>query len=114
MNITKIIIRRIILLPGLLWFLAVIGCSKQSFVAPLLVLAIDHEFGTYTAEILKAEGFNEFNADSLTDPKITLQYLNQFDLVILGETAVSKPEMDMFTDYVKSGGNLIEIGRAHV
>ena len=51
--------------------------------APILVLATSANFGTYTGEILKAEGFNEFIIDSLTDNKITPAYLTRFDIVIL-------------------------------
>ena len=83
-------------------------CSveKHSF-SPILVLATNVNFGTYTAEILKAEGFNEFTIDSLTDTKVTLSYLKRFDMVILSETTVSQPYKTILSDYVKAGGNLI-------
>ena len=107
MNHGKCIIRRIILLPGFLMLLAAMSCSHQSSVAPVLVLATDNEFGTYTGEILHAEGFNEFIADSLTDTKVTLSYLNRFDVVILSEMNVTQPYITLLSDYVKAGGNLI-------
>jgi hypothetical protein len=83
-------------------------CSveKHSF-SPILVLATNVNFGTYTAEILKAEGFNEFTIDSLTDTKVTPFYLKRFDVVILSETNVIQPYITLLSDYVKSGGNLI-------
>ena len=65
------------------------------------------KFWTYTGEILKAEGFNEFIIDSLTDNKINPAYLNRFDIVILSETTVTKEQNTMLSDYVKNGGNLI-------
>ncbi len=83
-------------------------CSveKHSFY-PILVLATNVNFGTYTGEILKAEGFNEFTIDSLTDTKVTLSYLNRFDVVILSEMNVTQPYITLLSDYVKAGGNLI-------
>jgi len=75
--------------------------------APILVLATNANFGAYTGEILKAEGFNEFIIDSLTDNKITPAYLTRFDLVILSETPVTKEQNALLSDFVKNGGNLI-------
>ncbi len=73
---------------------------------PILVLATDRNFGSFTGEILKTEGFNEFRMDSLTD-KTKLSYLKKFDVVILAETAVTNPQMEMLASYVKEGGSLI-------
>jgi hypothetical protein len=75
--------------------------------SPILVLATDANFGTYTGEILKAEGFNEYKIDSLTDTKVKTSYLNQFDIVILGETTVSQSAKTLLMNWVKAGGNLI-------
>jgi hypothetical protein len=86
---------------------ALFGCSKQTPIAPILVLANNSDYGTYTSEILKAEGFNDFVCDSLQNPKITPEYLKQFEIVILGETSVSKLNCEVLTDYVNSGGSLI-------
>lgn len=74
---------------------------------PILVLASTAHFGLYTAEILKTEGFNEFQMDSITDSKVTLSYLKKFDVVILAESALTSARNTMLTDYVKGGGNLI-------
>ena len=103
----KCIIRRIILLRGLLVLLTVISCSQQGSVAPILVLATENEFGTYTGELLKAEGFNEFSMDSLTSQKINESYLKQFDIIILAESKVSQAAKKMLSEFVKKGGNLI-------
>jgi hypothetical protein len=83
------------------------GCMSGSSDCPILVLGTNSLFGTYTAEILNAEGFNEFLIDSLTDKKLNLAYLNRFDVVILSEAAVTESQNAMFSNYVKSGGNLI-------
>jgi len=88
-------------------FLFIPSCVTQNTVAPILVLGTNANFGTYTTEILKAEGFNEYIIDSLTDTKVTTPYLNQFDVVILGETAITQSQKAMLVGYVKAGGNLI-------
>ena len=74
---------------------------------PILVLAADRNFGLFTGEILKAEGFNEFQIDSITNSKISLSYLKKFDLVILTENLLTVKQQGMFAGYVKAGGNLI-------
>lgn len=105
--ISNLINRRLFFLYIFILFFEVVGCSKNSSVSPILVLANNTNFGTYTGEILKAEGFNEFHIDSLTDKCVTLEYLHQFDLVILGETAIERPYIDILTNFVKAGGSLI-------
>jgi hypothetical protein len=82
------------------------ACFAKS-VSPILILATNSNFGIYTGEILKTEGFNEFQMDSLNNPEVTLNYLKQFDVVILTETSISPPQKELFTSFVKSGGNLI-------
>lgn len=83
------------------------SCSIENSSAPILLLATDAEFGTYTAEILKTEGFNEFQLDSLSDVNVTDQYLKKFDMVILGKTLVTQTQKSMLSEYVKAGGNII-------
>jgi len=73
---------------------------------PILVLATDRNFGSFTGEMLKTEGFNEFRMDSLTD-KTKLGYLKKFDVVVLAETPVTDLQMEMIARYVKEGGSLI-------
>jgi hypothetical protein len=99
--------RNLMFVTGIMFFLAATGCSKQSSYPPILILTGHSGFGTYTGEILKAEGFNEFMIDSLTDNKLNLAYLNNFDVVILSETAVTKSQKEMLSTFVKGGGNLI-------
>lgn len=74
---------------------------------PMLVIAEDSNFGSFAAEILQTEGFAEYEMDSLTDPKISLLYLQQFDLILLTENAMTNAQRDLFADYVRNGGNLI-------
>ena len=45
--------------------------------------------------------------DSLSDTKVSLKFLKQFDVVILSETLITPAQKKMITTYVKEGGNLI-------
>ncbi len=74
---------------------------------PILVLAGDKSFGPYTGEILKTEGFNEFQIESLADTKITLTFLKKFNIVILTTVSLTNQQTNMLEKYVKEGGNLI-------
>jgi hypothetical protein len=87
----------------------VISCSDKTQVAPILILATDTDFGTYTAEILKTEGFNEFEMNSLSGNKVSTSYLLQFDLVILAESKINAVKQNMVKEYVKNGGKLISL-----
>ena len=107
MNLIKGINRIKIMLSGIMLLLAAMACSKQDAVAPILVLATEHEFGTYTGELLKAEGFNEFIIDSMTGGKVTESYLKRFDIIILAESKVNQAAKEMLSEFVKKGGNLI-------
>jgi hypothetical protein len=95
------------LLPVAILLMGITACSTKSTTPPILVLATNAAFGSYTCEILKTEGFNEFKLDSLTDVNISLHYLKQFDIIILGKTAITQTQKTMFYDYVEEGGSLI-------
>ncbi|MGC1244125.1 MAG: hypothetical protein WA874_21220 [Chryseosolibacter sp.] len=88
---------------------ATMRCSdkQRSESAPILVIASQENFGLYTAEILRTEGFNAFRLDSLRDKKITPDYLQGFDIVILTATQVEDHERALLQDFVRNGGNLI-------
>ncbi|HMG90111.1 MAG TPA: hypothetical protein VK589_08620 [Chryseolinea sp.] len=87
---------------------ALIQCrTKTDAPAPILVLATDENYGSYTCEILRAEGFTSFVRDSITGSEINEAYLKSFDIVILAETSVTQKAADQLTDYVSNGGNLI-------
>ena len=107
MILIKGISRIKIMLSGIILLLAAMACSKQDSVSPILVLATENEFGTYTGELLKAEGFNEFIIDSLASQRVTESYLKQFDIIILAESKVSQSAKKMLFEFVKKGGNLI-------
>lgn len=76
--------------------------------APIL-LAIndrsDHPFGTYLAEILRAEGLNFFRTVRLS--ALDAATLASFSLVILSDGTLTRAESEMFSAYVSAGGKLI-------
>jgi len=84
-----------------------LGCSGKKDNVPILVLATDREFGTYTAEILKTEGFKEFRLDSLASVRVNASYLKRFNAIILAESEISPEAQQMIRRYVIQGGNLI-------
>ncbi len=85
------------------------ACTGEISRVPILILAREADFGTYNGEILKAEGFNEFIIDSIGSRKINKSYLEKFDIVILSEQLKDSLTWNIFSKYVKDGGNLITI-----
>ena len=62
-------------------------------------------FSRYFAEILRAEGLNEFTATDISN--VTPATLNAHDVAILGDGALSPAQAQMLSDWVQAGGNLI-------
>jgi len=73
---------------------------------PVLVVSDSaNPFGSYYAEILRAEGLNEFavrDVDTLT-PAL----LSAYQVVVLSDTAVTSAQVSALTSWVNDGGNLI-------
>lgn len=99
--------RRILILTTFVLFYGISGCGIKYSTVPILILATDNGFGTYTGEILKTEGWNEFAMDSLTSKNVTAKYLNKFELIILAESKIDPPAKEMLFEFVRKGGNLI-------
>src|SRR5262249_29496741 len=73
---------------------------------PILVVTDpSNPFGTYYAEILRAEGLNEFAAADLGT--VDAGTLAAYDVVLLSQMALTSAQVNMFADYVTAGGNLI-------
>jgi N,N-dimethylformamidase beta subunit-like, C-terminal/Domain of unknown function (DUF4082)/Bacterial Ig-like domain/WD domain, G-beta repeat/Bacterial Ig domain len=73
---------------------------------PILVItSAGNPFSTYYAEILRNEGFNEFDVVDIASVSATP--LASYDVVILGEMPLSSAQVTMFTNWVNAGGNLI-------
>jgi len=73
---------------------------------PILVITTTgNDFTQHYQEILRAEGFNSFNAMDVT--QVTSSTLAQYDVAILGETPLTSEQVTMLSDWVTAGGNLI-------
>ncbi len=73
---------------------------------PILVVAsAANPFGNYYAEILRAEGLNEFAVSDIS--LVTPSVLSAYDVVILGDQPLSSAQVTTFSNWVNSGGNLI-------
>ena len=88
-------------------FIVKIDYAAGATQSPIMVLATDKNYGTFTGEILKAEGFNEFQIQSIADSRVTLNYLKKFDVIILTEVSITDSQKEMLSRFVKEGGNLI-------
>src|SRR5262249_19932041 len=76
--------------------------------SPLPILIItrsSNKFTQYYQEILRAEGFNNFNA--LDIAQVTDLILSQYDVAILGEMPLTSSQVTMLSNWVTAGGNLI-------
>jgi hypothetical protein len=71
----------------------------------LIVASASNPFGRYYAEILSAEGLNEFRVTDIT--RVTPEVLAGYDVAILGEMPLTPGTVAMLTQWVSSGGNLI-------
>lgn len=74
---------------------------------PILVLGTKADFSLYTCEILKAEGFNEFDTCLMQEGEMTAEELLYYDIVILGAAAIEAKLAHCLKEYVEKGGNLI-------
>jgi hypothetical protein len=73
---------------------------------PILVISSSsNPFGRYYAEILRAEGLNEFTATDMS--QVTPAILAGYDVAILGEMPLTSSQVAMLTDWVSNGGNLV-------
>ena len=73
---------------------------------PILVISSSsNPFGRYYAEILRAEGLNEFTATDIS--LVTPALLASHDVAILGEMPLTSNQVAMLSDWVSNGGSLI-------
>lgn len=83
------------------------GCNEENLPAPILILASDDDFGTFTGEILRTEGYNEYEIKSLLSDDITAPFLLKHDIVILAQKVTGSSKGEVLRDFVNGGGNLI-------
>ena len=73
---------------------------------PILVISsTSNPFTEYYAEILRAEGLNAFNVTDIN--AVTATTLSAYDVVVLGEMALTMAQVTTLSDWVTGGGNLI-------
>ncbi len=73
---------------------------------PILVVASTaNPFGRYLGEILNNEGLNEYKVTDVTN--VTPAMLGSYDVVVLGDMALSSSQASMFRNWVNGGGKLI-------
>jgi O-glycosyl hydrolase len=81
--------------------------ATKSQQQPILLLSREGSFSAYTGEILKLEGFNEYDIKDADDETITSDYLNSFDVIILPHISINSTLASSLKKYVRAGGNLI-------
>ena len=73
---------------------------------PILVISSStNPFSRYYAEILRAEGLNEFRVSDLSN--VNSAMLAAYDVAILGEAGLSAAQVTTLSNWVQQGGNLI-------
>ena len=82
-------------------------CTGHRDTKTILLLTSSGNFGLFTTEILKAEGFNHFESDPIDDAPLTDARLSAFDIVVLTMTDLTDEQAKTITHYVEGGGNLI-------
>jgi hypothetical protein len=103
------------MLLGLLAAVAVAGMWTSSAGAqspadgpggPILVVVDPGDpFGTYYAEILRAEGLNEFAVTSKAS--LSAATLSSYQVVLLAQTSLTDAQASLLESWVQGGGNLI-------
>ncbi len=71
----------------------------------LVVSSSSNPFSQYYAEILRAEGLNEFAVQDISQVSGTT--LASYDVVLLGDMSLTSDQVTIFTNWVSGGGNLI-------
>ena len=76
----------------------------------LIISSITNPFSRFPVEILRAQGYNEFEAKDITE--ITPAILDSFDVIILGQVGTASftaSDLTMLTNWVNAGGTLITL-----
>ncbi|NUT55133.1 MAG: hypothetical protein HOQ03_04015, partial [Thermoleophilia bacterium] len=73
----------------------------------LVVTSTARPFGSYVGEILKNEGLNAFTTIDVAF--ISPALLSGFDVVVLGDTALTPAQVTSLTGWVDGGGNLVAL-----
>ena len=71
----------------------------------LLISSASNAFSRYPVEILRAEGWNAFNALDIS--AVTTTEINKYDVVVVGDITLTAAQVTMLTNWVNAGGTLI-------
>ncbi|HZK62745.1 MAG TPA: DUF4082 domain-containing protein, partial [Puia sp.] len=71
----------------------------------LIISSVTNPFSRYTAEILRAQGYNAFKVMDISE--VDASDLVHYDVVILGQMSLSGPEITMLSNWTTAGGTLI-------
>ena len=89
-----------------------VAADTQGPGGPVLVITDpSNPFTRYYSEILSAEGLNEYSLKDLS--QVNASTLGSYDVVVLGEMALTDPQVTMLTNWVTGGGNLIAMRPDH-
>jgi hypothetical protein len=72
---------------------------------PILVVTGGDHYGDYYAEILRAEGLNEFARADVS--QLSADTLASYDVVVLASTGLSSAQVATMDAWVRGGGNLV-------
>jgi hypothetical protein len=86
--------------------LALVFPSQAAAANPILIVtSSSNPYTTFLPEIIRTEGFNEFDTADIS--VVTSATLSAYDLVILGDMSLTAAQVTTLTTWVNGGGNLI-------
>ena len=71
----------------------------------LVVSSAANPFSRYYAELLRAEGLNDFLVKDIST--VTAGTLTSYQVIIVGDIPLTTSQVTMFSDWVNAGGNMI-------
>ena len=71
----------------------------------LLVTSTSNPYSKFPIEILRSEGWNEYKSMDIS--QVTAAVLTQYDIVIIGDIAITASQASLFTSWTNNGGTLI-------
>src|SRR5262249_5849210 len=71
----------------------------------LVVTSRANDYTLFTSQLLRAEGLNEYT--SIDVSLMTASFLSSFDVVVLGDMALTSSQVTTLTNWVNAGGTLI-------
>src|SRR5262245_3261880 len=85
-----------------------VGVHTQAVPPPMLLITSNtasNPFDVYLAEILRAEGFNQFGVKDIT--AVTATDLSNVEVVVLAEMTLTAAQANLISNFVAGGGRLV-------